>query len=171
MPERHRWLPAAGPGSGVPDRCRANDRGRHFLPSSTTGLGFGCISAPPAQRQSELAGPLVLTPNPVTPGEAATLQMGVTTDDMKRVGWGAHWEGWTGTQWVATHVLEHGFGGPGRIAAGEPGATTTIPAIAYFVPAEGFQITIPEVPPDWYRISERCCDITGHLPVEVISPG
>ncbi|MFH1103769.1 MAG: hypothetical protein V1757_02315 [Actinomycetota bacterium] len=132
--------------------------------------GFGCESAPPEQRTSELAGVLTLIPNPVTAGATATLDIGVDAaarGGEELVGWGASWECWNGAEWVATHLLEHGLNDPGRVVPGTPGQTTTMPAIGYRVPRV-FQISIPAVPPGWYRISEQGGDVGGHLPVEVV---
>ena len=138
-----------------------------------TGNGFGCESAPPQERTPEFVGVLSLIPNPVTAGGTATLDIGpdpAARSGEEIVGWGASWECWNGTEWVATHLLEHGIGGPGAVVPGTPGQTTTMPANAIRVPAT-FQITIPDVPPGWYRISEQGGDVGGHLPVEVVSAG
>lgn len=132
--------------------------------------GFGCQPAPIEQRNPDLAGVLSLSPSPVTPGATAVLTVAEDPDartPQELVGWGATWECWNGDEWVATHLLEHG--GSQRVVPGVPGQPTTMPLLGIPVPGS-FSITIPDVAPGWYRISERGADVGGHVPVEVAAP-
>lgn len=135
----------------------------------------GCRSAPADQRTSESAFSMTLTPNPVVAGATASLDLGaINPRDV--AGWGGLWECWNGIEWVATHQIEHGRtpATPGAALAIEPGTFTTMPAIGYLIP-DTFTITIPEVPPGWYRIREGVYgggDVAvGYITVEVVAEG
>jgi hypothetical protein len=84
------------------------------------------------------------------------------------------WECWNGSEWVQTHLPEHGrdLSAPGTVVDQEPGVPGTMPAVGYGVP-DTFTITVPDVPPGWYQLREvvEGSDWDRLLPVEVIAPG
>ncbi len=53
---------------------------------------------------------------------------------------------------------------------GKPGVTTTYGGVAVWVPAT-FLITIPDVPPGWYRLRVDVMGEFGYLAVEVVEAG
>jgi len=121
--------------------------------------GFGCESAPEDQRHSVSVFALSVSENPVRPGASIDLNIGspitpsiapsVDLYDVDRgeTGYGSTWQCWNGSEWVGTHLLVHG----GETFAGQPGVTTTVPAIALIIP-EAFSVVVPDVAPGWYRI-------------------
>lgn len=127
--------------------------------SSGDDSSFGCTPAPDEQRHSDSEFPLSVSTNPVTAGDVIVLYVGsnetpgpdsiVGGDAL--TGYGSSWQCWDGTEWVDTHLLVHGTDGQGRTLEGEPGVTSTVPAIGLPVPFP-FQITVPEVSSGWYRI-------------------
>lgn len=133
----------------------------------------GCRSAPVDQLPPDSPFPLTLTPNPVAAGDTGTLAIGVTKPD-DLAGWGGLWECWTGTGWKATHQIVNGHrsGIPGAVLEIEPGTIATMPAIGYRIP-DTFTITIPDVPPGWYRLREeiggRGGMVVGYVAVEVVA--
>ncbi len=130
---------------------------------------FDCRTAPSEERTSLSSVPLALNPDPVTAGATARLVIDAVPDDRVIVGWGAAWQCWNGTEWVGTHLLEFGWDSGGSVVPGVPGATTTIPAIGYQVPQrDDFVVTIPDVPPGWYRLAVMG---VGYLAVEVVAAG
>ncbi len=130
---------------------------------------FDCRTAPPEERTSGSSVPLTLIPNPVTAGASAQLVIDAVPEDRVVAPWGAAWECWNGSEWVGTHLLEFGMSRGGTVVPGVPGATTTIPASGALVPQrDDFYITIPNVPPGWYRLSVMGI---GYLAVEVIADG
>ena len=142
---------------------------------ATSSGPFDCLSAPPEERGSSSPVSMVLAPHPVRAGAVATLALGVdppAAADAYMVGWGADWQCWDGRTWVSTHLLEQSpSGGGGRIVERSPGVTVTIPAIGYGLPFT-FTLTIPDVPPGWYRIHEDFGardrgESGGYLAVEV----
>ena len=146
---------------------------------TSTTAPWDCRSAPVEERASWSPISLTLTPNPVSAGAIATLEVGVdppAAEDTYMVGWGADWQCWDGSGWVSTHLLEQTPGdGGGSIVERSPGVTVTIPAIGYFAPFT-FSVTIPDVPPGWYRISETIGvhnqgETIGYLAVEVVAGG
>ena len=142
--------------------------------ATSTTTPWGCRSAPVEERDSSSPISLTLTPNPASAGGIATLVIGADPPAAERtygVGWGADWQCWDGSGWVSTHLLEQSPGdGGGSIVERSPGVTVTIPAIGYMVPKrDDFFITIPDVPPGWYRLSLAMSD--GYLAVEVVESG
>ena len=127
--------------------------------SSSDGSGFGCRSAPEAQRHSESEFPLSVSENPVAAGDVVTLYVGSNEtpggDNIvggeAMTGYGSSWQCWNGSEWVSTHLLAHGINEPGATMQGQPGATSTVPAIGYVIPFP-FEVTVPAVAPGWYRI-------------------
>jgi hypothetical protein len=138
--------------------------------AGSTGLGFNCVSAPLEEQRPELSGRLVLTPNPATPGETTTFDIGATDPSrIGLVGWGP--PGSVARKWVGGDASSAARPGrTGIVVPGELGVATTMPAIGYRVP-RAFQITVPDVEPGWHRISESGGDVGGHLPVEVVPAG
>jgi hypothetical protein len=67
-------------------------------------------------------------------------------------------------------MLALGWGAGGPVYPGKPGATTTYGGVAVWVPATFF-ITIPDVPPGWYRLRVDVMAEHGYLAVEVVAPG
>jgi len=131
---------------------------------------FDCESAPVGERGSMLSVPLALIPYPVTAGASVRVEIGATEENPMIVGWGVDWQCWNGSSWVGTHQLGFGLDAGGSVVPVRPGATTTIPAIGYMVPKrDDFFITIPDVPPGWYRLSLVMTD--GYLAVEVVESG
>ena len=113
--------------------------------------------------------PLTLVPHPVTAGASVRLEIDAVEEDRVMAPWGAAWECWNGSGWVGTHLLEFGWEYGGIVVPGRPGATTTMPAIGYGVPQrDDFFVTIPNVPPGWYRLSVMGI---GYLAVEVVAAG
>ena len=143
-------------------------------PATTTTVGdpgvywdFDCRSAPVEQRTSASSVPLSLIPHPVTAGASVRLVIDAAPEDRVMAPWGAGWECWNGSDWVGTHLLGFGMSQGGIVAPGVPGATTTMPASGAQVPQrDDFFVTIPNVPPGWYRL--RVMGI-GYLAVEVIA--
>lgn len=147
---------------------------------------FGCVSADERERHSASSFPLSVSQNPVSPGATIDLNIGSTLsqssggsdagDELSSLtGYGSTWQCWTGSQWVGTHLLVHN----GDSLAGEPGATTTAPAIGLLVP-NTFSIVIPQVDPGWYRIEVGISvdqpdgppdQIVGHVAIEVTESG
>lgn len=127
--------------------------------TTSTTSGFGCESAPDSERHSESAFALSVSENPVRPGTEVSLNIGSTVYvelrdspelewiDRGITGYGSDWQCWNGTGWVGTHLLVH----DGETLSGEPGGTTTVPAIGIRIPDE-FSIGVPDVAPGWYRI-------------------
>jgi hypothetical protein len=114
--------------------------------------------------------PLALITYPVTAGASVRVEIGATEENPTMVGWGVDWQCWDGSSWVGTHQLGFGLDAGGYVVPVRPGATTTIPAIGYIVPKrDDFFITIPDVPPGWYRLSLVMSD--GYLAVEVVETG
>lgn len=131
---------------------------------------FDCESAPVGQRGSMSSITLALIPHPVTAGASVRVEIGATEENPIMVGWGVDWQCWNGSSWVGTHQLGFGLEAGGDVVPVRPGATTTIPAIGYMVPKrDNFFITIPDVPPGWYRLSLVMSD--GYLAVEVVEAG
>lgn len=144
--------------------------------------GFGCETAPEAQRHSESEFPLSVSTNPVVGGEVITLYVGSNetpgADNIVAgaalTGYGSSWQCWNGSDWVGTHLLAHGRDEPGEALAGEPGVTTTVPAIGLGVPFP-FEVTVPISEPGWYRIQTNISadrdgppdTFVGHVAVEV----
>jgi len=136
---------------------------------------FGCQSVPIEELPERPPFKLRLDPDQVEAAGTASLEI-----DRMRPGdsasWGGSWECWTGTEWVATHQIEHGRteADPGAALPIHPAAITTMPAIGYPIP-DTFQITIPDVPPGWYRIREEISTkgetVVGYLAVEVVAAG
>ena len=130
---------------------------------------FDCESAPVGQRSSMSGVPLRLEPYPVTAQASIRLVIGATEEDPAMVGWGADWQCWNGTSWVGTHQLGFDLEAGGDVVPVTPGVTTTVPAIGYMVPRrDDFFITIPYVPPGWYRLH---VPPVGYLAVEVVEAG
>lgn len=146
--------------------------------------GFGCEPAPEDQRHSTSVFPLSVSENPVHPGASVNLNIGSTitqsiarSDDFYEfdkggTGYGSTWQCWNGSEWVDTHLLIHN----GETLAGEPGATTTVPAIELLIP-ESFSVVVPEVEPAWYRIAVDVVifqpegtptQLVGHVAIEVV---
>lgn len=145
--------------------------------------GFGCESATEDQRHSVSDFPLSVSENPVFPGAPIDLNIGSTTtrsdtgsgdasQNRAVTSYGSTWQCWTGSAWVDTHLLVHN----GETLAGQPGATTTVPAIGLPVP-ESFSIVVPSVDPGWYRITVRIwvdrpdaspIGVVGFVSVEVL---
>jgi hypothetical protein len=145
--------------------------------SSTTVTGsaqdpyvqFDCESAPVGQRDSASSVPLALIPYPVTAGASVRVEIGATEENPTMVGWGVDWQCWNGSSWAGTHQLGFGLEAGGHVVPVPPGVTTTVPAIAYMVPRRfDFFITIPNVPPGWYRMH---LPPLGYLAVEVVGAG
>ena len=134
---------------------------------------FGCQSAPAEELPDRPPFELRLDPGQVEAGGTASLEIGVMKPD-DLAGWGGRWECWTGTEWVATHQIEHGRRDtmPGAALEVVPGTITTMPAIGYRIP-ETFTITIPDVPPGWYRLREGIASrggmVVGYIAVEVVA--
>jgi hypothetical protein len=145
-------------------------------PATTTTIGdpgvywdFDCRSAPLEERTSASSVSLSLIPHPVTAGASVRLVIDAELEDRVMAPWGAAWECWNGSEWVGTHLLGFGQAYGGMVAPGVPGATTTIPAIGYPVPqVADFFVTIPNVPPGWYRLSVMGI---GYLAVEAVEAG
>ncbi len=150
--------------------------------SSSDDSGFGCESAPEAQRHSASEIPLSVSTNPAAAGDAIALYVGSNetpgpdniVSGVAMTGYGSSWQCWNGTDWVSTHLLVHGSSEPGETLPGEPGVTTTVPAIGLVVPFP-YQVTVPAVAPGWYRIQTRITqdgdgppdEFIGHVGVEV----
>jgi hypothetical protein len=128
-----------------------------------------CESAPVGQRDSASSVPLALIPYPVTAGASVRVEIGATEENPTMVGWGVDWQCWNGSSWVGTHQLGFGLEAGGDVVPVVPGATTTVPAIGYMVPMRGdFFVTVPDVPPGWYRLH---VPPLGYLAVEVVAGG
>ncbi len=147
--------------------------------------GFDCESAPEDQRHSVSVFPLSVSENPVHPGASIDLNIGSTITqsvagsgdryqfDQGVTGYGSTWQCWNGSEWVGTHLLVHS----GETLAGQPGATTTVPAIELLIP-KSFSVVVPEVAPGWYRIrvwvhvpvpdGTPPGDLLGYVAVEVV---
>jgi hypothetical protein len=130
---------------------------------------FGCESPPVEQRTLDSVILLALDPQPVAAGAEAALSLGAapTRPDDSAAGSGVQWACWNGTAWVGTHMLDL-FGG--RVFPGKPGVTTTYGGVAVWVPAT-FLITIPDLPPGWYRLRVDVMGEFGYLAVEVVEAG
>lgn len=121
---------------------------------------FGCESAPEAERHSYSEFPLAIDGNPVAPGAETILRVGTPAeidmstnsvpDDLGMTDLGAEWHCWTGTEWVATHVLMLDE----QTIAAVPGETTTTLGIGRLLP-DSFPVVIPDVASGWYRIAVR----------------
>lgn len=131
----------------------------------------GCRSAPEDQRVMESPFGLTISPRRVSAGTTASLRIDpILPKDV--AGWGGLWECWNGEKWIATHQIAHGrLSRPGAALPIEPGTLTTMPAIGIRIP-ETFTITIPYVPPGWYRLREHISSggesAVGYLSVEVV---
>jgi hypothetical protein len=68
---------------------------------------------------------------------------------------------------VTTHLLEFGWEQGGRVVSGEPGVTWTIGGVGLWTP-NTFWVTIPNVPPGWFRLVVEGGD---YLAVEVVEAG
>jgi len=159
-------------------RCEELGEALHHVPdpeATTTTVGdpgvywdFNCRTAPPEQRTSDSSMPLALTPHPVVAGSVAALEVGARsgrTEDA--TGSWARWECWNGSNWVTTHLLEFGWDYGGQVVPGEPGVTWTIAGVGLWKP-NTFWVTIPNVPPGWFRlVVEGGC----YLAVEVVESG
>jgi len=144
-----------------------------IAPTTTIGdpsvyWAFDCRTAPPEERTSVSSVPLVLIPDPVTAGSMVALEIGAResrTEDI--TGSWAQWRCWNGSGWVTTHLLEFGWEYGGRVVPGELGVTWTIGGVGLATP-NTFWVTIPNVPPGWYRFVVEGGD---YLAVEVIESG
>ena len=123
------------------------------------GLGFGCESASEDQRHSVSDFPLSVSDNPTSRDATIHLNIGSTIvqsnagsgDPPQRqdlTGYGSTWQCWTGSEWIDTHLLVH----DGETIQGQPGGTSTVPAIGLPVP-QSFSVVVPSVDPGWYRIA------------------
>lgn len=103
--------------------------------------------------------PLSVSENPVHPGASIDLNIGSTItqsiarsshryeSDRGATGFGSTWQCWNGSEWVGTHLLAH----DGETIAGQPGVTSTVPAVGMLIP-ESFTVVVPGVAAGWYRI-------------------
>jgi hypothetical protein len=142
-------------------------------PSTTAADGyteFGCQNPPLEQRTSATSTWLALDPHPVTAGASVALEIG-TRDGRAEdyTGSWVGWECWNGSGWVTTHIMELGWESGGRVVPGEPGVTWTVAGVAYRTPNE-FWLTVPNVPPGWYRLRVDVFG-SGSLAVEVVEAG
>lgn len=134
--------------------------------------GEECVEPPAGEVEPDSEFDVSVEPNPVAAGGTATLSADLAGEFSDYTGGlAAAWECWNGTEWAQTHVLVRAFDGnePDVIdLSTDP--TVAIPDIGLVIP-HSHEITIPDVAPGMYRVTDQLFgageSLNGHVIVEV----
>ena len=112
----------------------------------------GCVAPPASEVSIGTDLDLVLSANPVSPGQEAMLSVAPAADFTEGVvSMSADWQCWNGTEWKSTHSLFRGESFAPYVEAYDPDRPELTVGLGATTP---FRILIPDVPPGVYRIMD-----------------